>query len=82
MKKSEVGKRHVRLFSAGAQGVSILFFLHLSYFQPRYHVKILTVTYIVIWKLFYQVPGTGTGPIRTVMTSNEEFRLLGKLQAT
>ncbi|MGG4520899.1 hypothetical protein ABEX18_05490, partial [Aneurinibacillus migulanus] len=34
------------LFSAGAQGVSTLFFLHLSYFQPRYHVKILTVTYI------------------------------------
>ncbi len=31
-----VGKRHVRLFSAGAQGVSTLFFLHLSYFQPRY----------------------------------------------
>jgi hypothetical protein len=24
---------------------STLFFLHLSYFQPRYHVKILTVTY-------------------------------------
>ncbi|MED4727405.1 hypothetical protein P9597_04475 [Aneurinibacillus migulanus] len=43
-----VGKRQVRLFSAGAQGVSTLFFLHLSYFQPRYHVKTLTVTYIYI----------------------------------
>ncbi|WP_235496527.1 hypothetical protein [Aneurinibacillus migulanus] len=42
----EVRKRHIRLFSARAQGVSTLFFLHLSYFQPHYHVKILTVTYI------------------------------------
>ncbi|WP_235497066.1 hypothetical protein [Aneurinibacillus migulanus] len=46
MKKLEVEKKRVCLFSAGAQGVSTLFFPHLSYFQPRYHVKISSVIYI------------------------------------
>ncbi|MED4727580.1 hypothetical protein P9597_05380 [Aneurinibacillus migulanus] len=46
MKKSEVGKRHVCLSSAGAQGASNLFFLSLSHLQPHYHVKISSVIYI------------------------------------
>jgi membrane protease YdiL (CAAX protease family) len=37
---------HSRLSSAGAQGASNLFFLHPFSFQPRYPVKILSVTYI------------------------------------
>ncbi|ERI06211.1 hypothetical protein HMPREF0083_05378 [Aneurinibacillus aneurinilyticus ATCC 12856] len=46
-RKSETRKRHIGLSSTGAQGASTLFFFRISSFQPRYPVKLSSVTYII-----------------------------------